>query len=213
MTNVLPSTAGYVPSSQGESSSLNGNNTATKMQKNAPEKSAPAGDVIKFSNHAQALLQQTSASKAVAADLSVPFKERLAKRMSEFAAELSDFFKKNFIPAGEELSFNIDRYGTIHVNGAYKAKMEEYFQANPEAAHELKGLSALNTLESIHEALRLYNEEKKKAVSKEQQDAVADRYAVQMTHIETLTGLMFFKDGKLTSAAMEFAASLSAASA
>jgi hypothetical protein len=209
MTSVLPSTASYLSIMQGESLSPNDNNAAPVTQNRPIANTSPTGDVIDLSTRAQTLLQYANASKDTAADISVPFKERMAKRMNDFAANLSVYFKKNFIAENEEFSFNIDRYGVLHVNGPHKKKVEEYFQNNPEAVKELKTLSALSTLEATHEALRLYNAEKKQAVSKEQQDAVADRYAVRMMHIQTLTGLMFFKDGKLTSAALEYAASLS----
>ena len=164
---------------------------------------------VDLSEQAQALLQQAEAEATTLRDLPDSFDELVAKRTEDFAKSLVAAFTAEDIPLDEPISLSIDSSGTIHADGPYKKRIEQYFKDNPEAAKEFKAVATLNALRATLEALRLFNEEKKSATTKEQQTEAWDRYTVRSLYIHSLSGLLTLKDGKITSASMDYARSLS----
>lgn len=166
----------------------------------------PKGDSIELSEHAQALLDQADAAII---NGNAGAQERLQKRIDAFASKLSDFYKRNSIPVDEKTVFNIDASGTITVDTPYKKKFDEYLKNNPEAATELKKIAKLSALQATQKALELYYEEKKAAKGDSKKEAIADeRYKQRAKKIGELGGTLTFENGKLTSAATEYAATL-----
>jgi hypothetical protein len=165
--------------------------------------------LVDLSDEAQAQLQQAEADRTTLLDLPASFDELVAKRTEDFAKSLVEAFTAEDIPLDEAISLSIDSSGTIHADGPYKKRIEQYFKDNPEAAKEFKAVATLNALRATLEALRLFNEEKKSATTKEQQTQAWDRYTVRSLYIDSLSGLLTLKDGKITSAAMDYARSLS----
>jgi hypothetical protein len=167
---------------------------------------ATPSDTIDLSQHAQDILAQADASQSVAADLQLTPEQRLQKRVDAFASKLSDFFTSNFIPLSEKTVFNVNAYGDIQVDGAYKKKLDQYFKDHPDDAKELKTITKLSALQATQKALDLYVQEKKAAKGdKKLENAAADRYAVRSQHINDISGTITFENGKLTSAATEYA--------
>lgn len=164
--------------------------------------------MVDLSDRAQALLRQATADRTTLLDLPASFDELVTKRTEDLAKSLVEAFTAERIPLDEAISLSIDSSGTIHADGPYEERIEKYFKDNPEAAKEFKAVATLNALRATLEALRLYNEEKKSATTKEEQAAASDRYTVRSMYIHSLSGLLTLK-GKITSAAMDYAKSLS----
>lgn len=70
----------------------------------------------------------------------------------------------------------------------------------------------LNTMRAVAEALRLYDEEMKSARTDGEKSKAFERFTSRLGTIRELSGSFTFKDGQLTSAAVEYAQSLSESS-
>lgn len=166
----------------------------------------PKGDSVALSEHAQALLDQADAAVL---NGNAGAQERLQKRIDAFADKLSDFYKRNSIPVDEKTVFNIDASGNVTVDTAYKKKFTQYLKDHPEDEKELKKIAKLSALQATQKALELYYEEKKAAKGDVKKEAIADeRYKERTKKIGELAGKLTFENGKLTSAATEYASTL-----
>jgi putative NADH-flavin reductase len=202
-------TAGHALSALLSKGSLVSSALASKASAFANANGHDRTTTVDLSDQAKALLQQATAEQTALLDLPASFDELVTKRTEDFAKKLVEAFTAENIPVDEAISLSIDSSGTIHADGPYKKRIEQYFKDNPEAAKEFKAVATLNALRATLEALRLYNEEKKAAATKEQQVAASDRYTMRSMYIFSLSGLLTLKDGKITSAAMDYAKSLS----
>jgi hypothetical protein len=192
---LLQGAAGSVFDGSGKSST----GTAT-----AGSASSTPADVVELSDHAKATIEKAKADQAAAADLTLSFDEVLAKRTDDLGKTLSDAFAGFNVNLDDAVRLQVDKFGNVTTEGPWKKKIEQLFQDHPELAKELKTVSSLNSLKATQKALDLYTDEKKSATNKKQQDAAWTRYNVRSINIQTLSGLMSLKDGKLRSAAVDY---------
>jgi hypothetical protein len=176
------------------------NTTATA----AAGSSSPPADIVELSDHAKATIEKAKADQAATADLTLSFDEVLAKRTDELSKTLSDAFAGLNVNLDDAVRLQVDKFGNVTTEGPWKKKIEQLFQDRPELAKELKSISSLNTLKATQKALDLYQDEKKSAAKKKQQDEAWTRYNVRSINIQTLSGVMSLKDGKLRSAAADY---------
>ncbi len=201
--NVLSSLLQNPAASGGKSASLNG---GAGFAYQGTSDNPASTDNVELSPRAQALLNQADAA-IISGNAGAA--ERLQKRIDAFASKLSDFYKRNSIPVDEKTVFNISASGDITVDTAYKKKFTEYLRDNPDAATELKKIAKLSALQATQKALELYYEEKKAAKGDKDKEAIADeRYKLRTKKIGELAGTLTFENGKLTSAAAEYASTL-----
>ncbi len=162
-------------------------------------------DSIDLSERAKRIIAQANDSQNVIADFQLSAQERFAKRVDAFAQKLSALFDKLSIPLSEKTVLNIDAYGEVKIDGAYKKKLEQYFKDNPEEAKELKTIAKLSALQATQKALDLYYQEKKAAKGDAKLEKAADeRYGLRAAQIKELSGTLIFEDGKLHSAAIDY---------
>jgi hypothetical protein len=192
---LLQGAAGSVLDGSGKSST----GTAT-----AGSASSTPADVVELSDHAKATIEKAKADQAAAADLTLSFDEVLAKRTDALGKTLSDAFAGFNVNLDDAVRLQVDKFGNVSTEGPWKKKIEQLFQDHPELAKELKTVSSLNSLKATQKALDLYTDEKKSATNKKQQDAAWTRYNVRSINIQTLSGLMSLKNGKLRSAAVDY---------
>ena len=195
--------------SQARSASGSNASGALATSANSATTGQDSATTVDLSEQAKALLQQATIDPTTNLDLPASFDELVAKRTDDFAQSLVEAFTAEHIPLDDAISLRIDSSGNIIADGPYKKRIEKYFKDNPEAAKEFKTVATLNALRAAAEALRLYNEEKKSATSTEQKAAAWDRYTARSMHIQSLSGSLTLKDGQITSAAMDYATSLS----
>ena len=112
---------------------------------------------IELSERAKALLAKAAADQEAAADLTLSFDERLAKRSDALAQRLTDKFKKLGVDLDESVRLQVDKFGNVTTEGPWKKKIEKLFADDPELAKELKTVAALNSLKAAQTALDLYN--------------------------------------------------------
>lgn len=165
--------------------------------------SAPA-DIVELSDHAKATIEKAKADQAATSDLTLSFDEVLAKRTDDLSKTLSDAFAGLNVNLDDAVRLQVDKFGNVTTEGPWKKKIEQLFQDRPELAKELKTVSSLNSLKATQKALDLYQDEKKSAANKKQQDEAWTRYNVRSINIQTLSGVMSLKDGKLRSAATDY---------
>jgi hypothetical protein len=89
-----------------------------------------------------------------------------------------------------------------HRREALEKKIEKLFAEDPELAKELKAAAGLNALKAVNTALALYNKANGSTVNSKQQAEAWARYNIRSMNIQTLSGVMTLKDGKLRSAAV-----------
>lgn len=153
---------------------------------------------VDLSDRAKALLAKA------AADLTLSFDERLAKRSDALADKLTEAFKRINVNLDESVRLKVDRFGNVTSEGPLKEKIEKLFADRPELAKELKEISALNALKAASTALDLYNKEKGQAAGSKQQQQAWTAYNIRSINIQTLSGVMSLTDGKLRSAAVDY---------
>ncbi|MBN8938061.1 MAG: hypothetical protein J0H01_01160 [Rhizobiales bacterium] len=163
----------------------------------------PAVSVV-LSDQAKARLKQLQAGLPMTQDQSASLDAMVQKRTEAFAATLSKAFAALQIPLDDAISLQVDKSGQITTDSPYKKAIAKYFEANPEAAKEFKAIASLNALRATQKALELYNEEQKAARNKDEQGAAWDRYATRSMAIQKLSGSFSLKQGKLSSAAMDY---------
>jgi hypothetical protein len=192
---LLQSAAGSVFDGTGKS--------ATEIPTAGSSSSAPA-DVVELSDHAKATIEKAKADQAATADLTLSFDEVLAKRTDDLTKTLTEAFKGLNVNLDDAVRLQVDKFGNVTTEGPWKKKIEQLFQDHPELAKELKTVSSLNSLKTTQKALDLYHDEKKSAANKKQQNEAWTRYNVRSINIQTLSGVMSLKDGKLRSAAADY---------
>jgi hypothetical protein len=170
----------------------------------AGSSSSTPADVVELSDHAKATIEKAKADQAATADLTLSFDEVLAKRTDDLTKTLTEAFKGLNVNLDDAVRLQVDKFGNVTTEGPWKKKIEQLFQDHPELAKELKTVSSLNSLKATQKALDLYHDEKKSAPNKKQQDEAWTRYNVRSINIQTLSGVMSLKDGKLRSAAADY---------
>lgn len=163
----------------------------------------PAVSIV-LSDQAKARLKQLQAGLQVAQDQPASLDAMVQKRTDAFAATLNKAFAALQIPLDDAISLRVDTSGQITTDSPYKKAIARYFEANPEAAKEFKAIASLNALRATQKALELYQEEQKAARNKDEQSAAFDRHATRSLAIQKLSGSFSLKQGKLSSAAMDY---------
>jgi hypothetical protein len=128
----------------------------------------------------------------------------LTKRTDALADRLSKAFEKMNIPPEYATHMKVDKFGNVTAEGPWKAKIEKMFSDDPALAKEMKEVSGLNALKAAQASLDLYNEQKKSTNSEAKQAEAWKNYNIRSMNIQTLSGVMTMKDGKLRSAAVDY---------
>jgi hypothetical protein len=132
------------------------------------------------------------------------FDEILAKRTDALTKTLTGVFAKMNVNLDDAVRLQVDKFGNVTTEGPWKEKIEKFFQDHPELAKELKAVAGLNSLKAAQTALDLYNKEKGSTLGSKQQSEAWSRYNIRSMNIQTLSGVMTLKDGKLRSAAVDY---------
>jgi len=164
---------------------------------------------VELSDQAEALLQKLADTQAAALRLPDSFDEMVVQKTSALAARLIKDFAHDNIPVDEAIAFTIDSSGTVHADGPYKKRIEQYLKDNPDVAKEFQTVATLNALRATEQALRLYLKETQAATTDKDKAAASDRYVVRSMSIQSLAGHLTLADGQLSSAAMEYVTALS----
>jgi hypothetical protein len=171
---------------------------------NAPGSSSSAADIVELSDHAKATVEKAKADQAATADLTLSFDEILAKRTDALAKTLTDAFSGLNVNLDDAVRLQVDKFGNVTTEGPWKKKIEKLFQDRPDLAKELKAVAGLNALKAAQTALDLYNKEKGSTLGSKQQSEAWTQYNIRSMNIQTLSGVMSLKDGKLRSAAADY---------
>jgi hypothetical protein len=171
---------------------------------NAPGSSSSAADVVELSDQAKATLEKAKADQAATANLTLSFDEILAKRTDALTKTLTDVFAKMNVNLDDAVRLQVDKFGNVTTEGPWKKKIEKFFQDRPDLAKELKAVAGLNSLKAAQTALDLYNKEKGSTLGSKQQSEAWTQYNIRSMNIQTLSGVMTLKDGKLRSAAVDY---------
>jgi hypothetical protein len=204
IVNSTASAATALPLQGAAGSAFDGAAKSTAGTATAGSSSSSPGDVVELSDHAKATIEKAKADRAATADLTLSFDEVLAKRTDDLSKTLSDAFAGLNVNLDDAVRLQVDKFGNVTTEGPWKKKIEQLFQDHPELAKELKTISSLQSLKATQKALDLYQDEKKSAANKKQQDDAWTRYNVRSINIQTLSGVMSLKDGKLRSAAADY---------
>jgi hypothetical protein len=189
---------------QGAGSVFDGAGTSATGTTTAGASSGAPADIVELSDHAKATIEKAQTDRAATADLTLSFDEVLAKRTDDLTKTLTDAFAGLNVNLDDAVRLQVDKFGNVTTDGPWKKKIEQLFQDRPELAKELKTISSLNSLKATQKALDLYNDEKRSATGKKQQAEAWTRYNVRSINIQTLSGVMSLKDGKLRSAAADY---------
>jgi hypothetical protein len=168
-----------------------------------PASGAPA-DVVQLSDQAKAQLEQTAAAQTAVATIPTSLDELVAKQTDDLADSLTKAFAAAGIPADEVVRLQVDRFGNVKTEGPYKKKIDEVFKNDPELAKQLKTVAGLNALKAAQQSLDLYNAQKKATSDPKRQADAWTQYNIRAMNIQTLSGVMTLKDGKLRSAAVDY---------
>jgi hypothetical protein len=164
---------------------------------------APA-DIVDLSDHAKAVLENARNDRAATANLTLSFDESLAKRTDELTKTLTDAFAAINVNLDDAVRLQVDKFGNVTTEGPWKKKIEQLFQDRPDLAKELKEIAGLNSLKAAQKALDLYNSEKGPLATGKRQSEAWTQYNIRSMNIQTLSGVMSLKDGKLRSAAVDY---------
>jgi hypothetical protein len=165
--------------------------------------SSPAVTVA-LSDRAKAVIDKAKADQAAAENITDTFDEMLTKRTDALADRLAKIFDKMNIPPEYATHMKVDKFGNITAEGPWKAKIEKMFSDDPALAKELKDVAGLNALKAAQASLDLYTEQKKSANSETKQAEAWKNYNIRALNLQTLSGVMTMKDGKLRSAAVDY---------
>lgn len=165
--------------------------------------SSPAVTVA-LSDRAKAIIDKAKADQAATESITDTFDEMLTKRTDALADRLTKIFDKMNIPPEYATHMKVDKFGNITAEGPWKAKIEKMFSDDPALAKELKEVAGLNALKAAQASLDLYNEQKKATNSETKQAEAWKNYNIRAINIQTLSGVMTMKDGKLRSAAVDY---------
>jgi hypothetical protein len=162
-----------------------------------------AATIVGLSDHAKAILEKASADRAATTDLTLSFDEILAKRSDALSSKLTAAFKDLNVNLDDAVRLQVDKFGNVTTEGPWKKKIEKLFADDPELAKELKAVAGLNALKAANTALDLYNKERGSTANSKRQTEAWTRYNIRSINIQTLSGVMTLKDGKLRSAAVD----------
>ena len=190
---------------QANTAGLTSSGSATRPAgTNAAGSTSSAADVIELSDHAKATIEKAKADQAATANLTLSFDEILAKRTDALTKTLTGVFAKMNVNLDDAVRLQVDKFGNVTTEGPWKEKIEKFFQDHPELAKELKAVAGLNSLKAAQTALDLYNQEKGSTLGSKQQSEAWTRYNIRSMNIQTLSGVMTLKNGKLRSAAVDY---------
>jgi hypothetical protein len=175
-----------------------------KQSRSTSSAASEQTDVVQLSDQAKAVLAKAAADQTAAADLTLSFDEILAKRSDALSAKLSKAFAGLNVNLDDAVRLQVDKFGNVTAEGPWKKKIEKLFADDPELAKELKAVAGLNSLKAAKTALDLYNKEKGSTAGSAQQQKAWTNYNIQSINIQTLSGVMSLKDGKLRSAAVDY---------
>ena len=164
---------------------------------NASASPSSAADIVELSDHAKATVAKAKADQAAAANLTLSPDEILAKRTDALTKTLTDAFNGMNVNLDDAVRLQVDKFGNGTTEGPWKKKIEQFFQDHPELAKELKEVAGLNALKAAQTALDLYNKEKGSTAGSKQQSEAWTQYNISSINIQTLSGVMTMKDGKL----------------
>lgn len=170
----------------------------------------PASAVVKRSEAEQARFERLKTAQEALANATRSADERLKVRSDALAGRLSAAFADKGIPLDDPISLRIES-GSVVSDSPYRKKIEKLFRDDPELAKEFESVASLKAMQAAQKSLELYNEEKKSARSRDEQEAAYGRYTSRMVDIQTLSGVMTLKDGALTSAAEDYMGVMSGA--
>lgn len=208
MASIANSTASASTALQSQTSAVgpaSSGSATNHARTNTPKSSSSApADVVELSGHAKATLEKAKADQAATADLTLSFDEILAKRTDDLTKKLTDAFAADNVNLDDAVRLQVDKFGNVTTEGPWKKKIEKLFQDQPELAKELKAVAGLNSLKAAQTALDLYNKEKGSTASTRQQSRAWTQYNIRSMNIQTLSGVMTLKDGKLRSAAVDY---------
>jgi hypothetical protein len=170
----------------------------------APGSSSSAADTVALSDQAKATLAKAQADLAATANLTLSFDQILAKRTDALTKTLTDAFAGMNVNLDDAVRLQVDKFGNVTTEGPWKAKIEKFFQDNPALAKEFKAVAGLNSLKAAQTDLDLYNKEKGATLGSKQQSGAWTQYNIRSMNIQTLSGVMTLKDGKLRSAAVDY---------
>jgi hypothetical protein len=176
---------------------------STSSDKPASASQAPAAFVL-LSDRAKAIIEKAKADEAATEGLTDTFDEILTKRTDALADRLSKAFGAMNIPPEYATHMKVDKFGNVTAEGPWKAKIEKMFSDDPALAKELKEVSGLNALKAAQASLDLLTEQKKSTNSEAKQAEAWKNYNIRSINIQTLSGVMTMKDGKLRSAAADY---------
>lgn len=166
---------------------------------------------IDLSNSARTTAtRQLEAARLTIEDIPKSLDEIVERKTTEFTEKLLKAFGANKpeIRTDEDIVLHVDRFGNVTAEGPQKAKIEKFFRDNPDIAKEFKNIAGLNELKAAMSTLQLLVEEKKSARNEEETAAARDRFAVHSMYIHELSGHFLLKEGKLRSAAVDYADAL-----
>ena len=170
----------------------------------------PAAAVVKRSETDQAVLDRLKTAQDAVANATRSFDERLKLRSDALASRLSAAFAEKGIPLDDPVSLRIES-GIVVSDSPYRKKIEKMFRDDPELAKEFESVASLKAMRAAQKSLELYNDEKKSARSRDEQEAAYGRYTARMLDIQKLSGVMTLKDGALSSAAEDYMGVMSGA--
>ncbi|AMB46187.1 hypothetical protein [Methylobacterium sp. AMS5] len=185
-----------------------GSNRSAAGRKTAADPAATVQVSGKISEKAQAAADKLKADQEAAAVAARTFDEHLKARSDAFAAKLGTAFEREGIPLDEPIALRVES-GTLVTDSPYRKKVEKVLKEDPELAKEFEAIASLKSMRAAQKSLELYNEEKKGARSRDEQDQAYGRYTTRMLDIQRLSGTMVLEDGAFTSAAEDYMAVMS----
>jgi hypothetical protein len=169
----------------------------------SPSSTNTPSDSVELSDQAKAALGQITADQTAITTIPTSLDEIVAKQTDDLADSLSKAFAADNIPLDQAIRLQVNKFGNPQTEGPWKKRIDEVFKDNPELAKKLKTVAGLNALKAAQEALDLYNQQKKSTNPKQQTEAWT-QYNIQTINIQTLSGVMTLKHGKLRSAAVDY---------
>jgi hypothetical protein len=205
MVAIANSTTSAATASQAHAAGAASSGSATRpAEAKALGSASSAADVIQLSDRAKATLEKAKADQAATANLTLSFDEILAKRTDALTKTLTGVFAKMNVNLDDAVRLQIDKFGNVTTEGPWKKKIEKFFQDRPDLAKELKAVAGLNALKAVRTALDLYNKEKGSTLGSKQQSEAWTQYNIRSINIQTLSGVISLKNGKLRSAAVDY---------
>ncbi|WP_455974734.1 hypothetical protein [Methylorubrum populi] len=169
-----------------------------------------AAAVVTLSDTAKSALDGLKAAQEATADATRSFDEQLKVRSETLAGRLSAAFSGEGIPVDEPIALRMES-GRVVSDSPYRKKIEKLFGNDPELAKEFESVASLKAMQAAQKSLELYNQEKKNARDRNEQNAAYERHSTRMIDIQKLSGVMTLKDGALSSAAEDYMGVMSGA--